>query len=232
MVVVVQPPPKQKQLQLHACDHYGKKSVPHQRVCKLLATIQPPVSAMICFFVPDRGDSARTKDRRWGATAPRRILTLSLAIILQIHLIVGAAVQCDIVSFGMTQSIRQHWRRFQQQIIPELQDPSTVANRRLVKAAAIQFIATFRFQLRREQLIEMINHLLIYFYKSLVGVIHTYAAYCLPTQRNESCFSPNKVWMVPHFKSSVHSQYRFWRQVWKPSLTDCLRLPNKSTSGP
>jgi exportin-2 (importin alpha re-exporter) len=90
----------------------------------------------------------------------------------------GVAIVRDTVSLGVSEvnpsvNIGEF---FERQIIPELQDPSTIDTRPVVKAAAIKFVATFRFQFPREQLIAMIN-LLIPFYKSTVVVVHTYAAY-------------------------------------------------------
>lgn len=88
----------------------------------------------------------------------------------------GVAIKKETVSWGVSEvnTNVNVLEFFTQQIVPELQDTS--ANRPVVKAAAIKFVATFRFQFSREQLIEMIK-LLIPFYQSPVVVIHTYAAY-------------------------------------------------------
>jgi len=66
---------------------------------------------------------------------------------------------------------------FQSQILPELQDPNHGA-RPVVKATSIKFVASFRNQFTREDLVQIMP-LLIQHLASPVVVVHTFAAYAI-----------------------------------------------------
>ena len=104
--------------------------------------------------------------------------SLSLYFVLQIHLMMGIAINKE-SSLGVSEvtpgvNILDF---FQSQILPELQD-NNHANRPVLKATALKFVSVFRKQFSREDLVQLLP-LLIMHLASPVVVVHTFAAYSI-----------------------------------------------------